>query len=684
MGNTLSPGCCCAACDIFRCDFDLRYILPTIPEDTSDWINVFDIISTGVDGTNRLFEISPGFPGEGLIFRQQISVSPFPPNPVFPKGRQRTIPVYQSHPDVAPFAAFPNFATLGASFHYEIRNPITAITPGFYRITGSGIFGPTNQPNLAAVIEPRWPTYWRNHFSLHDENGEVDLPVDRFPFVLRPGEYLRSLRKLPANWVAVNAIRAFHQQWANGPIDSQTIVRFESDDETVIGMRNTLETVSNTRRHVPILEIGNNDSPIVVRPRFVSSALSPLRYGYWWLFRDRSVDLSESFDATEFSDDFQSSVGAGNIAFGPSLVPTNERSRGVVNVALENAASRVVLAVANNEQRLGTITAGRMLAEPAEDPKVNKNCEPRHVCPIIYPHSHVKWQVDELTIPGLAVPEPSSYTSVECNRECDLSPVFELRPTGSFEFPTRRLGPDFYVRDETRTPRNLSLSVGPLLAGVGYYRDAISEVGKAQISGGKVRVLIDRPAATAPKIQVRVWLDLQYPTSFLPDDLLGVPGPWGGNWGDAFGNPLFDFAASGPKLLLTSQFGDNFVVDPTLPNPNPTEVEYGWSLLEGFEFGLVLSTRLLMFWERLLDPWDGPLPEIELTGADYDFETPVPIHPGVIGTHTQSQIIKVLTSSAQSITGYDSASPPRPLITTTATFEEIDLANLVLRLSPGA
>ncbi len=677
MGDRLSY-CRCGACDIFRCDFDLRYILPTIPSDTSDWLNVWDVTSTGLDGTARLFEIAPGYPGEGLIFRQSLGSFGIP-GEVFPKGRQRTIPVYQSHPDVAPFTAFPNFNIFGISFHYEIRNPVESITPGFYRINSSGVAGPFGPPNPVAVIEPPWPTYWRKHFTLHDADGdgEIDLPVDRFPFVLNPGEYLRSKRRMPKGWFAVNAIRAFHQSWMMGDADNEIIIRFANADSTIIGMRQTIVEMDwGGLRNTPIVELDSEDSAITVRPRdagIASSAATNLgRRGYWWIFRDNTIDLSESFDGTESIDVFASSAGSTIVTSGASLVPENERSRGVINVDPESETiglTKIILSVAIQSQKLGTITAGRINGTPAESASINPECETRHICPIIYPHTHVKWILEELTIPGMIVPEAKTYISVQCNRVCDLHANPLDLPIGSFEFPTYHFGQGLYFFSPGRTAKNLISDTGEIPAGIGY---SFNDGSPLHRSGGKIRVLIDQPVETAPQVRVRVWLDTQYPFSAILNENLGEPIPWGGSWSNLLDNPLGYLGR--PLIVDNSDY--SFEAVPELESGG---VEHGWLTIRG-QVATVGNTLLMMYWERLVDRWDGPLPPMTFTGQEFNFDSPFAMHANSSDlTYTQSRYIAVATSARQTISGYDGLVP---LITTDATFDTIDLADLVLRIGP--
>lgn len=682
MGNQFTPGCCCG-CDIFRCDFDLRYVLPTIPVDTSDWANLWDVVGIFPYGTARLFEISPGSPGEGLIFFQALRngmAGPAIADPVTATGTQRKIPVYSAHPDPAPIQALP----IGnVSFFYEIRNPVDPITPGFYRINTNGIAGPFIRSNLGVVLEPPWTNYWRKHFTLHDANGEIDLPVDRFPFVLNPGEYLKSKKRMPAKWFGVNTIRGFHQSWASAPIDAETMVRFvDNDSQTVVGMRNTLTVTDDIKRQVPVLEVDSAESPITIRPRGVFDQTWPgpqeNRRGYWWLFRYGAVDVSETFNGSEIAIGMNglTSIAAGN----GTLVPDNERSLAVVNVPIEPKPTRLVVSVANHPQRLGTITAGKITATPVDEKPINEQCDPRHVCPVVYPHSHVKWFVNELTIPGLEVGQPKSYASVECNRVCDLEPFFESRAAASYELPTQS-GFGIISRDATRIPRNLDLAFGPVPARAGYDLDATTPASQALRTGGKVSLFIDRPSGTLPKVRVRVWLELSYLSSFIPDADLGSAMPWGSSmqWQNPFQN--FRNIGSGPRINLTNNIASEYAVDSSLPHPNPSEGSYGWSVMRGNEWGLInVHTKFLMHWERLLDPWNGRLPPIQLTGADFDFDAQFPESFEQSGRmHLQPRIIKVLTSAQQTLTFNAELSP---FITTAATFEEIDLAGVVLRIGP--
>jgi len=677
----LSLGCNCCGCDIFQCDFDLRYILPSIPADTSDWANIWDVVGVSPYGTARLIEISPGSPGEGLIFFQPLRnglAGPAIADPFAAAGRQRSIPIYNSHPNVAAIQALP---LGGSGFFYEIRDPNQPIEDGFYRLNSNGIAGPFSRNNLGVVIEPPWTNYWRQHFTLHDASGEIDLPVDRFPFVLNPGEYLQSKKRMPAKWFGVKTIRAFHQSWASAPNDAETIVRFVNDSQTVVGIRNTLSLVDGVRRHVPLLEINSSASPITIRSRGIFNQTWPgpqeNRRGYWWLFRDEAVDVSETFNGTEFAEGFGGLSGV--FAKTGSLVPTNERSLGVVNVPIDSQTTRLVVEVANHPQKLGTITAGKILATPLNDRPINSKCNPRHVCPTVYPHSHVKWFVNELTIPGLDVGVPKSYASVECNRVCDLEPFFDSRAQGSYELPTQS---SFGIisRDATRSPRNLQLSFGPVAAKAGLYLDAISDSARQVITGGKVKLFIDKPTPTIPKVRVRVWLELSYLSTFFAESELGVPKTWGGvAWRNPFFNPVT--AQDRPRIQLQNNISSEYVIDATIPHPNPSEGSFGWSILRGFEFGLInANTRMLMYWEKLLDPWNGPLPSVELLGTDHDFEAMFPESFEQSGRlFLQSRYIKVLTSAQQTLT---LNAEELPFITTTATFDEVDLSQVVLRIGP--
>lgn len=656
-----SPNCGCCGCDILSADFNLFYKLPTVTASMPPvWLTLRS-------NQQRRFTISPGNPGESLVFIQELVSQGGGQNitgPVFQTGAQLYIPAYTTPPDPTPIQALPGFF----QFVYQIL-PGGTVEAGFYRVQSFvSYIGTTLSPFNNPALNPfnaDWQRYWRNHFTLYDVDGPVDLPVDRFPFELHPGEYLLSNRAMPSSWFAVDGYHAVERDWA---LTAGTQFRFDFVDDTgdsIIGMNH----VSDGNRYDPTLRLLDIPSSYEINRRFVSIFSQRGPSSFWWLFRDSSVDVSPVSNGTEF----RIGLGGGNsFLLNPVFTTEIEDSRSELAFNVPHVVDPMpplLIKLLNSGTlpiRPSSIDADRMLGDKSVEPDINPDCPPRHTCPIIFPHKHVAWEIRDLTIPGISVPDFKKLYLNHCDAAIALDSEIFDPPPATIEYPTYQVSFGIFG-DNSRRVRNLVYNTYSFPNAVGVTSSLGRSIGyETNISGGSVRVEIDKPTSVSDgNVRVRVWFRTRYLRNFT-----------------SFADPLVfgqEYPLAVPPVDSVTDGFDNFTEDPALPSPNPDGIQYGWSTVQAIgDSGMY--ENLVMFWELELPRWDGDPPELTLTGQDYPFGVPVFVNPPASNQmHTQPQMITVLTSIGWQLTGY-TAIGQIPIYVANGTINEVDLSQLVLRI----
>lgn len=670
MGNRCTPGCCCGKCEIFQCDFDLYYKLPTIPTDVSDW-NWEDTRTSEM----RKFEILPGNPGEGLVFRQGTGSLP-----VFPSGKQARVPTFTEHPDIAAIQSLPNFGVLGTgAYWYRISAETDSVVPGYYRLD-SVLSGPF--PTSVAPIEPRWDNYWRNHFEVWNSGGIVEIPVDRFPFHLNAGEFVLSKRKLPNKWFAVSFNRALHWDWTLD-VEATVAMRLVDDSQdTLVGIRRELLDLSGTRRIKSYVERSGATLPIDVLPFNLYNVSTPNPFGfnagYWFIVRDDHIDYSLAIDGIEDDPPYGDVLALRSGMFSSST--GDDFSYGAINTKLTEDGSafprsKIMLRASKDNCKLGSISAHQIAAPrlttwPTTEGdgrgnviNINPDCTPRPTCPVIYPYQHLKWRLKQLTLDGLDVPTVADTGVYECLRDFRLAATPYEVPPAYIEIPAYEHGAGVIYFDYDRIPRNFSWPVTT------YAPAIVGGMGLSTI-GGRVSVYVSEGAAGFARL--RVWLAFIYLTTTY-DVVSGIFS----NTGMLEHHGIVFPGFIGP---------DAYVPDGSLPPfYDVTGTPYGsrgWLHYDGTGNlpGVLVGQTAYMFWDREIQKWEGDdFPTITLDGTGYDFSAPVP--PSLTSSPvTQPQTIRLVTSFG--VTAGTPSGPTFGTYTVSGTTVDLDLASIVLRIGP--
>jgi len=683
MGDRLSH-CCCGGCDLFQTDFDLYYRVNTPPV-TDDWTNETQPRTTAA----RRYQILPGNPGDGMIYVQDWTSLFFnavpPPRP---NSTQAYYPSFRSHPDPEPIRALPGFAS--TSYVYQIRDPDTGDTPGYYRLFPASRSGPLAGSALSVLEnfrEPPWQTYWRDHWELFDAEGPVDLPAeDQVPFRLLPGQWLESRRMMPAAWWSLDCFRLLYGTWfASGQAIGIELAR-DAVPIAITAIESTPLDPLPPLTGSPIQSTTLDQGTHLSLPRLATArGLAVDRF--WVVYRDDHFEFVPQINVavpTPSTPHPERDLVLGGWEWSQALwdrdrsLPVQQQQ--AVRTFAEIRPGRIQIrgySGPDDGLKLGSIAAYRNRVprldtwprQAPDDRPTARNlyptCRDTRAQAVFYPYGHLDWQLQEFAVTGMdasALRQTTSVSSLTAysHGEPDV-PMLDA----SVEIPASRYDTNDPVVDNVtgRRPRNLAVNSGdmPIVLQPGFFIGA----GPGQQTG---RIEVRVTDEDAENVHVEITLRTGYrsspgvtaagPFDFVTEDL-----------------QVADAAGLGSVPGIVTGYTQTFESDPTL-NTDPFQdplLDYGWLALNGkteepirMLFALQ-RTGLVLVWSVVVPRWErNDFPTITVRGDQIDWDAQ-PVGP----------LIHVIRSMQFASEPTDlTPAPFKANVRATGTAVEIDLSTL--------
>jgi hypothetical protein len=580
MPNRLSPGCCCG-CDIFQADFDLRYVLPTIPATTTDWTSAQVRPFPGA----RRMTIPKDSIGEGLVFTQTVGGSVTQANP----RRQTFVPEFTEHPDPAPIRALPGFAL----YVYRILPNEGGTAAGFYSLTPTTRTGPTATMPVSMGIELDWTTYWRRHFRLLDEDGEEVPGPDRFPFTLNAGERLESLQSFPVKWFSLVFTNLIYPNWRTDP---ESIARFsliDDDGDELASILADYTTVGTTRH--PRYRLSKAGEVLHDLVHAVGTGFGDPLPNLQWLIRN---DHFEAWISNETGFEYAQPAEPTYTTIAPNpwlLDPVSVfKKTGFPYVFLGDfPATRLRIQVEGNERRLGIAAAERakgdrptkQIIEDVETTTVeaiNPTCPAKHTNAAIWPHHKTRWELRGFDFPGLTAPTLEQYAHKRQSGLFllkDYPAIAKTAPVALATVPAGRFGgSSIWLRSgawQSSTPQTKSFALS--------------------LSPCQITMQV-QPTSDLAKVRLIAQIQAEYYRSST--------------------NTSAGAVTNTQTLTLSSPLSGviSYTVDPAEPLTGGYS-DAGWAVIP-LSAEITGATPVGIAWDQLVDRWEGDDFEIELHGAD--------------------------------------------------------------------